>query len=96
MMKQARFYAIKGDDGDPRVMHAIIGCQPEDAVEITPEEAGVIAAAVRAKEPNVSAAPAPVQATVSLEAFEAVAVELEHLKIRFDTLARAIAEGAPK
>lgn len=52
------FYAVHGSDGLPRVAHMIVGTQPEDAVEITEAHAQVISADVRAREPQVEAAPA--------------------------------------
>jgi hypothetical protein len=44
------FYAVKGEDGFPRVVHAVVGRQPEDAFEITPEQGAMISADVRSRE----------------------------------------------
>lgn len=71
------YYAIQGEDGFPRAMHAYVGLQPPDAVEITEAQAAEISAAVRAREPRFAS-----EAGAS--------VNLQPLQDQIDALAQAV------
>lgn len=48
------YYAVRDKDNLPRVVHAVRGREPEDALEITREQAEAIAGAYRTERPKVA------------------------------------------
>lgn len=67
------YYAVPGPDGFPRVCHAIVGLEPENAVPITEEHAAQISADVRARE--AASAPVELAGYVTEEKAKALAAE---------------------
>lgn len=70
------WYEVAGDDGFPRACHGIKRLMPEDAVEITGDQAKALSASVRAREPQATLA----SLDVPPETSEAVLLVLESQK----------------
>ena len=89
------YYVVAGEDGFPRAIHGIKRLMPEDAVEITKEQADAVSQDMRAREPKPIAEGQPAAPQAAAVAAPAVDLQpvLDKLKEHEDAI-KTLAETA--